>query len=49
MNYLELSQAQGIVVDLSNTTVNVDDLGDVLKRVNGAGATNITEIIIIGK
>ncbi|MES0864368.1 hypothetical protein ABLN87_18610, partial [Ruegeria sp. SCPT10] len=41
-------QATGIVVDLSNSTVTADQLGNVLGRVNGAGATNITDIVIIG-
>lgn len=42
-------QATGIVVDLSNSPVTREQLGDVLARVNGAGATNITDIVIIGK
>jgi filamentous hemagglutinin len=41
-------QATGIVVDLSNSPVTADQLGNVLGRVNGAGATNITDIVIIG-
>ncbi len=43
------SQAEGLVIDLSNTDVKVEQLGDVLKRVRGAGATNIKDIIIISK
>ncbi|PTQ71231.1 VENN motif-containing pre-toxin protein [Celeribacter persicus] len=42
-------QATGVVVDLSNSPVTREQLGDVLARVNGAGATNITDIVIIGK
>jgi len=42
------SQARGIVLDLSETTVRPDQLGNILARVRGAGATNIDEIIVIG-
>jgi filamentous hemagglutinin len=41
-------QAEGIVLDLRQTTVTRAQLGDVLKRVQGAGATNIKDIIIFG-
>ncbi len=41
-------QATGIVIDLTNTSVTLEQLGDVLARVNGAGATNITNVVIIG-
>jgi hypothetical protein len=42
------SQASGIVLDLSNTSVSIADLGNILYRVNKAGATNIIDIVIIG-
>ena len=42
------TQASGVVLDLTETTVTQSQLGDVLKRVQGAGATNITDIQIIG-
>ena len=42
------SQADGIVLDLSQTTVKLQDLGNILARVQGAGAKNITDIIVIG-
>ena len=42
------SQANGIVLDLSQTTVKLQDLGNILARVQGAGATNITDIVVIG-
>ena len=41
------SQAQGVILDLSRTSVTPDQLGNVLGRVQGAGATNIQEIIIL--
>ena len=40
-------QAQGVVLDLSNSGVTSEQLGDLLKRVNNAGATNIKDIIIL--
>jgi filamentous hemagglutinin len=43
------SQAQGIVLDLTETEVTLEQLGNVLERVRGAGATNICDIVIIGK
>lgn len=43
------SQTQGIVLDLSNSSVNVADLGNIVARVNGTGATNITDVVIIGR
>jgi len=42
------TQASGIVLDLSNTSVTKEQLGNVLKRVQGAGAKNIKDIKIIG-
>lgn len=42
-------QAQGIVLDLSATTVTPGQLGNILARVNGTGARKITDIVIIGK
>jgi len=42
------SQADGIVLDLTQTTVTLQDLGNILARVQGAGAKNITDIVIIG-
>ncbi|MFN8445965.1 MAG: hypothetical protein U0175_34560 [Caldilineaceae bacterium] len=42
------SQAQGIVLDLTQTTVKLKDLGNILARVQGAGAKGITDIIVIG-
>lgn len=42
------TQASGIVIDLSKTSVTQSQLGNVLKRVQGAGATNIKDIQIIG-
>jgi hypothetical protein len=43
------TQAEGIVLDLSNSAVTPDQLGNVLSRVQRAGATNIKHIVIIGK
>ena len=43
------SQAQGIVLDLTETEVTPNQLGNVLERVQGAGATNICDIVIIEK
>jgi hypothetical protein len=37
------------VLDLTETEVTPNQLGNVLKRVQGAGATNICDIVIIGK
>lgn len=42
------SQARGIVLDLSETTVRREQLGDLLARIRGAGATSIDQIVIIG-
>jgi hypothetical protein len=42
------TQAEGVVLDLSQSSVTQAQLGDALKRVQGAGATNIKNIIIIG-
>lgn len=41
------SQAQGLVIDLGQTTVRPSDLSNALARVQGAGATNISDIIIL--
>jgi hypothetical protein len=48
------SQAKGIVLDLSQTNVTVQDLGNILARVRGSveagGKTfNITDIVILPK
>ena len=43
------TQAQGVVLDLRNSPVTLEQLGNVLQRVRGAGATNITDIKIIGR
>ncbi|MBP5100645.1 MULTISPECIES: hypothetical protein [Pseudomonas] len=43
------TQAEGIVLDLSRSTVTREQLGDVLRRVNGSGAKKINDIVIIGK
>jgi hypothetical protein len=43
------SQATRLILDLSNSSVRIEDLRNVLARVRGAGATNITEIRIIGR
>ena len=48
------SQASGIVLDLSQTTVSESDLGDILARVKGAiekngGTCNIKDIIVMPK
>nr|WP_256434497.1 RHS repeat-associated core domain-containing protein [Flavobacterium sp. 28A] len=42
-------QANGIVLDLSKTNVTADQLGNVLKRVQGAGAKNIKDVKIMPK
>lgn len=42
------SQAEGVVLDLSQTSVTRAELGNVLERVRGAGATNIQDVIILG-
>lgn len=42
-------QTTGVVLDLSNSSVTPDQLGDILARVNGSGAKNITDVVIIGK
>jgi hypothetical protein len=41
------TQATGIVLDLRSSSVTVDQLRNALIRVRGAGAKNITDIIII--
>jgi filamentous hemagglutinin len=41
-------QGGGVVLDLSQTTVTRAQLGDVLKRVQGAGASGVKDIVIIG-
>ncbi|MED2253552.1 hypothetical protein [Brevibacillus parabrevis] len=41
------SQTSGVVLDLSQTTVTAEQLGDVLARVRGTGATNIIDIVIM--
>lgn len=42
------SQASGIVLDLSQSSVKLQDLGNILARVQGAGAKNIVDIVVIG-
>ncbi len=42
------SQASGSVLDLSQPTVTQAQLGNALARVRGAGATNITDIVVMG-
>ncbi|MEO5726951.1 MAG: RHS repeat-associated core domain-containing protein [Byssovorax sp.] len=41
-------QAEGIVLDLSASSVTRDQLGNVVTRVHGAGAKNIKDVIIMG-
>ncbi|OQW92108.1 MAG: hypothetical protein BWK78_02655, partial [Thiotrichaceae bacterium IS1] len=41
-------QTEGIVLDLTQTTVTPAQLGNILCRVQGVGATNIKYIVIIG-
>ncbi|MBQ8528096.1 MAG: hypothetical protein IJ429_06435, partial [Lachnospiraceae bacterium] len=48
------TQTTGIVLDLSNTTVSIDDLGNILARVVGAiekngGICNIKDIVVMPK
>jgi len=43
------TQAETIVLDLSNTSVTAEQLGNIVGRVQGAGATNIKNVIIIKK
>ncbi|SDG36968.1 SpvB/TcaC N-terminal domain-containing protein [Epilithonimonas hungarica] len=43
------SQAQGIVVDLSESSLKPSDLNNILKRVQGAGAKNIKDIVVMPK
>ncbi|WP_425273328.1 hypothetical protein [Pseudomonas petroselini] len=43
------TQTEGVVLDLSKSSVTREQLGDVLSRVNGSGAKNINDIVIIGK
>jgi RHS repeat-associated protein len=43
------SQTGGVVLDLSQTPVTAEQLGNVLQRVQGAGAANIQDIVIMGK
>jgi len=42
-------QAETIVLDLSKTTATEEQLGNIVKRVQGAGATNIKNVIVIKK
>ena len=41
------AQAEGVVLDLSATSVTLSQLGNVLERVRGAGATNIRDVIVL--
>jgi hypothetical protein len=43
------TQTEGVVLDLSKSSVTREQLGDVLRRVNGSGAKNINDVVIIGK
>ncbi|QQT26618.1 hypothetical protein [Sphingobacterium spiritivorum] len=43
------SQTTGVVIDLSNTSVVPSQLNNILNRVQGTGATNIKNIIIMPK
>ena len=48
------TQTTGVVLDLSETTVTIDDLGDILARVKGAiekngGVCNIDDVVVIPK
>jgi hypothetical protein len=41
------AQAEGVVLDLSATSVTRSQLGNILARVQGAGATNIRDVIVL--
>jgi filamentous hemagglutinin len=41
------AQAEGVVLDLSTTSVTRLQLGNILERVQGAGATNIRDVIVL--
>lgn len=41
------TQTVGVVIDLSKTNVKPAQLSNILQRVQGAGATNIKDIIVI--
>ncbi|WP_428037165.1 hypothetical protein [Chryseobacterium nepalense] len=43
------TQCNGVVLDLSKTSIKALDLGNLLKRVQGAGAKNINDIVIMPK
>lgn len=43
------TQTEGVALDLSKSSVTREQLGDVLRRVNGSGAKNINDVVIIGK
>jgi|GEM_PF-4097954 len=43
------NQATGVVVDLSRSNATTEQLSNILKRVQGAGGTNITDIKIMPK
>ncbi|CAN7717956.1 hypothetical protein LJR232_005900 [Aquipseudomonas alcaligenes] len=43
------TQAEGVILDLSESPVAREQLGDILRRVNGSGAKNISDIVIIGR
>lgn len=40
-------QASGIVLDLAQTTVTAEDLGDIMARLAGKGVTTIKDIVIL--
>jgi len=42
-------QTEGIVLDLSQTSVTREELGNMLKRTHGMGGTNIIDIIVLGE
>jgi filamentous hemagglutinin len=42
------TQAEGVVLDLTGSSVTRAQLGNVVARVQGAGATKITNVVIIG-
>jgi len=41
------SQAQGVVIDLRDSSATSDQLSNILERVRGAGASNINDIMIL--
>jgi filamentous hemagglutinin len=41
------AQAEGVVLDLSATSVTRPQLGNILERIRGAGAMNIRDVIVL--